>query len=304
METTEAGSHEPAPGTERRRRGRVKINYELVGCAVHGHELVGRDAATVHPEDGHLVRESGPLRWHRCLRCDSWLGLSPHKPPARERVPARDEINLPLRGKPLRDRYVLRLIAIDRVLHFLVLGSLGVAILYFAHDRKNLKGDYTKILNAIQGAAGGPLFDTRHNSIFHDINNLFSLPTSRLYLIGAGVLVYALIQAVEAFGLWRARRWAEYLTMFELAVLLPIEVYELTIRVTPLKIITLILNVLIIVYLAVAHRLLGLRGGRKAHEAERERDMGWEAIERSTPGAPATPTPVAQPVTGPVVAPI
>ena len=33
---------------------------------------------------------------------------------------------MPLRGKALRDKVVLRLIAVDRALHFLVLGLLGV----------------------------------------------------------------------------------------------------------------------------------------------------------------------------------
>ena len=34
-------------------------------------------------------------------------------------------------------------------------------------------------------------------------------------------------------------------------------------------------------------RLFGLRGGGAADEAERERDMGWQAIERATLATPA-----------------
>ena len=49
------------------------------------------------------------------MRCDSWLALTPPDHPTRKYPPARDEITLPLRGKPLRDRYVLRLIALDRL---------------------------------------------------------------------------------------------------------------------------------------------------------------------------------------------
>jgi uncharacterized membrane protein (DUF2068 family) len=289
--TTDAtATRDPAPGTRKRKRGRLKIYYELVGCGLHGHYLVGRDAASVGPGDAELVRDRGSVRWHRCLRCDSWLGLEPPTQPKRDRVPSRDEIEVPLRGKPLRDRFVLRLIAIDRVFHFVILSAFGIAIVLFAHDKARLKGEYTKILNAIQGAAGGPLFDTRHNSFLHEINHLFTLSTSKLYLIGFGVLVYASVQAIEAVGLWYSKRWAEYLTVLELAVLLPIEIRELLIRVTPLKLITLAVNILIIVYLVVAHKLFGIRGGAKAHHAEVERDTGWNAVERHTPDILGTPT--------------
>src|ERR1700689_4338459 len=109
------------PASERPRRFRPKLRYELIGCGLHGHELLGTDAAALRPDDAIFARETGGLRWYRCLRCDSWVALSPPDHPAREYPPSRDEVTLPLRGKPLRDRYVLRLIALERVVHFVVL---------------------------------------------------------------------------------------------------------------------------------------------------------------------------------------
>ena len=52
---------------------------------------------------------------------------------------------------------------------------------------------------------------------------------------------------------------------------------------SPLKVIALIVNVAIVVYLLYAKRLFGIRGGAAAEHAQRERDMGWEALERATP---------------------
>jgi hypothetical protein len=39
------------PGSERPRRFRPKLRYELIGCGLHGHELLGADAAALRPED-------------------------------------------------------------------------------------------------------------------------------------------------------------------------------------------------------------------------------------------------------------
>ena len=107
---------------------RPRLRYELIGCGLHGHELLGTDAGRLRPQDDLFAREAGGLRWYRCLRCDSWLALSPPDRPAAKYPPDRDEVVLPLRGRPLRDRYALRLIAIDRLIHFLALSALAAAV--------------------------------------------------------------------------------------------------------------------------------------------------------------------------------
>jgi hypothetical protein len=70
-----------APGTERPRRYLPKLRYELVGCGLHGHELLGTDAAALRAEDSLFARDSDGLRWYRCLRCDSWVALCPPERP-------------------------------------------------------------------------------------------------------------------------------------------------------------------------------------------------------------------------------
>src|ERR1700761_7984973 len=94
------------PGSESPRRFRPKLRYELIGCGLHGHELLGTDAAALRPEDDLFAREAAGRRCSRCLRCDSWIALSPPGQPAQPSPPRRAEVRLPLRGRPLRDRYV------------------------------------------------------------------------------------------------------------------------------------------------------------------------------------------------------
>jgi uncharacterized membrane protein (DUF2068 family) len=135
---------------------------------------------------------------------------------------------------------------------------------------------------------GGPVTASKHG-IVHDLQTLFAFSVSSLHLIGAAIAAYAVLEGVEAIGLWFAKRWAEYLTFVATVVFVPYEVYELTKTITWLKVVALVINVAIAVYLLFAKRLFGLRGGGRAERAEHDADTGWPAIERSTPKATAEP---------------
>jgi uncharacterized membrane protein (DUF2068 family) len=284
-----AAASRALPGTVKPRRFRPRLHYELLVCGSRGHELVGTDARELDPHDPLLVFERDGVRWHRCLRCDSWLPLAPPEHAAHERIPARDEIELPLRGRPLRDRIVLRLIALDRALHFLVLGVLGIAILVFASRQEQLRGEFYRVATAVQRTIGGGPVQSEKVGVLGELNKLFSLRSSTLSTVGIGVLGYALLEGVEAVGLWLQKRWAEYLTLIATAVFLPLEVYEMSHHLTPFKVIAFIVNLAVVLYLLIAKRLFGIRGGGAAEEAQRERDMGWPALEAATPWAVERP---------------
>lgn len=257
----------PVPGTEPRRRWHIRVDWDLIACGLHGHELRGIGAAEIAAEHAPFARETDGIRWHRCLRCEAWVPLEPPAEPVMQRPPSVAELSLPVRGKRLRDRYVLRLIVLDRVIHVVVLGAIIAAIFLFAAHKSSLHHTYIKILTAIQGGVGGPSGST-HSGILGDLDHLFQLSTEEIYLIGIAVCAYTAVLVFEAIGLWSARRWAEYLTIVETGCLVPFEVYELASSFTVLKLLTLIINVAIVVYLLAAHRLFGLRGGVRAAVAE------------------------------------
>ena len=229
------------------------------------------------------------MRWYRCLRCDSWLPLPPPTRPAREYPPAREEIEPPPRGRALRDKIVLRVIAVDRGLHFVVLAAIAALVAVIAAHQSTLRSHFYRVLNDLQGALGGQVHGSP-GSFGLELGKLFSLPTHTLWFAGGVIAAYALLEGAEAVGLWFQRRWAEYLTFIATTALLPLEVYELSIRASPFKIVALIINLGVVAYLLVAKRLFGLRGGAAAETAERQRDAGWSGLERYTPplGSPST----------------
>ena len=271
------------PGTVKPGRFVPRFHWELLVCGLRGHALVGTDAAELRPRDALVAREIDGVRWHRCVRCDSWLPIGPPEHPAVTHPPDRDEIILPLRGRPLRDKIVLRLIAINRAVHFLVLGLLSVAIFLFASNRSALRDPFYRVLTDIQGGVGGGPVQASRVGILHDFDRLFSLQDGTLHLVAAAVAVYAALEGVEAVGLWLQQRWAEYLTLLVTASFLPLEVYELVTKASPLKGIAIVVNTAVVVYLLYGKRLFGLRGGVAAEHRARERDVGWPALERSSP---------------------
>jgi uncharacterized membrane protein (DUF2068 family) len=278
----------PPPGTTRPSRFRPRLHYELLVCGVRGHQLIGTDVAELRPVDRLVAREQDGLRWYRCLRCDSWLPLPVPATPSRTHMPGRDEVELPLRGKPLRDKIILRVIAIDRALHVVILTLLAVAVFLIASHEAQLRERFYRLLADIQGGvAGGPL-QTSHKGVIGKLDELFSLDRGTLQLVGVGLAGYAVLEAAEAVGLWLQRRWAEYLTFVATTLLLPLEVYELTASISWFKVVALLVNVAIVLYLLFAKRLFGLRGGVSADLAERQRDTGWPALERTAPGSLAS----------------
>ena len=73
---------------------------------------------------------------------------------------------------------------------------------------------------------------------------------SNLQLLALGASGYSLVRFVEAYGLWRQRRWAEWFAVAAGGAYIPIELYELWRGVTWIRFGLLAVNVAIVAYLA------------------------------------------------------
>ena len=132
-----------------------------------------------------------------------------------------------------------------------------------------------------QGVNNGPL--PRHHGLLGEADRLFHADSNTLYLIAGGLGLYALVEGVEAVGLWLMKRWAEYLTFIATGAFLPYELSELVSGPSVLKVGATVINLAVLGYLLFSKRLFGVRGGAAEEERIRYSECGWDALERSTP---------------------
>jgi uncharacterized membrane protein (DUF2068 family) len=199
----------------------------------------------------------------RCLRCGDFVLGEPHGTGPAEQAP------LVPRGKVLRDLFILRFLAIERAVRGVFIVLVAVAVWKFSNSQDSVRRLFDENLDVFRPVFKHFHYDLDHSPVVGTIQKSFGYKHSTLVLVAALLLAYALIELVEAGGLWYAKRWAEYLTVVATAAFLPLEIYELTEHVSYLKVATLVLNILAVLYIALAKRLFGLRGGRKAFEEER-----------------------------------
>jgi hypothetical protein len=105
------------------------------------------------------------------------------------------------------------------------------------------------------------------------------------------------IEIIEAVGLWLLKRWGEYFAMIATSVGIPYEIYDLTAKVTVLRLAAFVINVALVVYLVVTKRLFGVRGGKKAYEARLRSASILQAEIDALAAAPAPPAGPGQPDT-------
>jgi hypothetical protein len=103
------------------------------------------------------------------------------------------------------------------------------------------------------------------------------------------------------------RRWGEYLTVVATSVFLPWEIYEVSEKITVLRVGALVINIAAVIWLLWSKRLFGLRGGGAAYHAEHsaeslltvERAAVYDSRPEPADGTAPRPGPAA-PVPGPV----
>jgi uncharacterized membrane protein (DUF2068 family) len=239
------------------------MDWSLRGCSRQGHATYAPDA----PELLHRLRAETSLgeAW-RCLRCGTFvLG------PPRGQGPAEDA-PIVLRGKALREAFVLRILAVERWIRALILALLAAAVFEFESTQTSVQAWFERELPRLEPVARQFNINLDKSSLVHELRKLLNSGPETLHLVEAFLVGYALLQVAEGVGLWSLKRWGEYVAAVGTSVFLPVEIYELTKDVTWLKVVAFLINLALVIYLVWRKRLFGVRGGRAAFERERHED--------------------------------
>jgi uncharacterized membrane protein (DUF2068 family) len=148
-------------------------------------------------------------------------------------------------GDPSRTRLVLRVIAIERSLRGLLLLAAGIYLLF------HLSTDFGQLAERIIRSID---IDPRQHFFRRIVTRLHRLRAHQLRIVGIAALGYGLLELTEGVGLWLDQLWAEYLTVIATSLLIPFELYELALRPSLWKAGGILVNVLIVSYLAWALR--------------------------------------------------
>src|SRR6266508_1860129 len=260
--------------TEKEARPRRKWHRETFACAFSGHVVPAAVVAELRPEDSGLgIDLPDGRRLARCVRCDAWVQPTPPANPERQHLPPLDQLEIPKRGRRLRDLLILRLIAIDRGIHSMIFGIIAAALILLEVNLGSLDRGARDLVDRLTGAASDTGPAGSRSFLVRELQSFLHLQKHALLILAVTAVAYCVVEGVEAVGLWLEKRWAEYLTAIATAGFLPFEIHELIKRVTWVRITALVVNLAILAWLVWKKRLFGLRGGATALEEEEKEDF-------------------------------
>jgi uncharacterized membrane protein (DUF2068 family) len=243
------------------------VEWSLFGCARKGHVTYAPDEPELR--DRLMAPIAGGTAW-RCLRCGAFV-LEGQPGTEHGRGPA-EAAPLLRRGKELRDELILRVFAVERFIRFAVFAAAAFGVWRFKYDRGHIQQAFNHDLPAIRELYQDLGFNFDHSKLIGLIQHSFTLDARTLTYLAIGLVLYSLIELTEGVGLWLGQRWGEYFAMVATSVFLPYEAYDLTVKVTWLRVGALVINLVLVAYLVWSKRLFGTRGGKQAYEARLRTD--------------------------------
>jgi uncharacterized membrane protein (DUF2068 family) len=259
------------------------MDWSLLGCGANGHITFAPDQPELRERLSVNTREG--VAW-RCLRCGTFVV---GEPTTSGPVSSAPRVR---RAKELRSAFILRLFAVERFVRAIIFGLLAYAIWRFKSSQLTIEEAFNRELPALRELLRQLGFNVNHSKLIGFIQHAFAVNPRVLTWLALAAVGYAVIEIVEAVGLWLLKRWGEYFAMIATSFGIPYEIYDLTTKVTVLRVGALVVNVALVVYLVLTKRLFGVRGGKKAYEARLRSESILQAEIDALAAAPAAAGPL------------
>jgi uncharacterized membrane protein (DUF2068 family) len=235
------------------------MDWSLLGCGAGGHVTFAPDEAGLRGRLGVATPEG--QAW-RCLRCGAFvIGEPTASGPAASAPRVR-------RAEQVRSALILRIFAVERFIRALVFAALAIAVWRFSVSRLSFEQAYDRALPPLKALLTDLGFRVDHSKLLGLLHDAFTVDPRTLGYIAIGLGAYTVIEVIEGVGLWLVKRWGEYFAMIATSLGLPLEIYDLVNKVTVLRVVAFVINLGLVLYLVLAKRLFGVRGGKKAYEAK------------------------------------
>jgi uncharacterized membrane protein (DUF2068 family) len=135
----------------------------------------------------------------------------------------------------------LVLIGAYKLLEAIVLFAVGIGLLRYLH--RDISAPVLHWVHILR-------MDPDNRYMHRILAKVFSVSPKQLRELSVGSFVYSGLRFIEGIGLVLRKRWAEYFVIIVTAIFIPLEIYELTRRFTPIRLGLLLANVAIVLYLA------------------------------------------------------
>jgi uncharacterized membrane protein (DUF2068 family) len=245
-----------------------EARWVLRRCARRGHVLGHLADPTLRPLTGPVPVGAAEGILLRCLRCGVWVdpdAMGVGEVVGSTGTPAEvADLPLPVRGGHGRRIGLLKLVAVERFAKGLALISGALVAYEVASNRGSILAYVERLLLAFRPLGQELGVHLTGSPLVTRVEGWLGGSGDPVRLAGLAMLAYGIVQIVEGIGLWGGWRWAEYLAAVATSAFIPLEVYELIDKPTPLKAVALILNIVIVIYLVFKGRLFGIRGGHAA----------------------------------------
>ena len=239
----------------------MKQDRDLKLCSARGHifGLPSDDSRLLEK----LIGSSNNLPTYRCLRCGDYILLN-----SKPREYLTQDLPLVPRGSHNRKLYSLKFIAMERWIRATAMIAIAFGLFKLTSTNNNFYSSFAELTKAFKPFADKIGFNLSQSHSLHLIESMLKWSHTRYFTVASLLIVYALMQILEGYGLWIGARWGEYLAAIVTGIFIPLEIYEVATHATILKALALLLNLGIVAYLVLKERLFGLRGGHKAYRAD------------------------------------
>ena len=139
----------------------------------------------------------------------------------------------------------LFLIALFKLVKGILLLAVGIGALRYLH--RDLAHSVEHLVNILR-------VDPENRYVHKLLSRALSVSPRQLKELSIGTFIYSALLLTEGVGLLLRQHWAEYFTIITTAGLIPLEIYELVKHVSLAKIVVLIINAAIVVYLVMRVR--------------------------------------------------